>query len=114
MIGSEMLNILEDVLPSRFGGSPLDYQLLEQEDEQGFTRLYLVVDPQINIPDEQAVVDVTLDALRQTSAQADAARSVWQSAGTLRVRRAKPVWTARGKLMPLRTERRISSKDAQV
>ena len=45
LVGSEMLRILEEVLPSRFGGSPLDYQLLEEEDEQGFTRLHLLVSP---------------------------------------------------------------------
>jgi hypothetical protein len=33
---------------------------------------------------------------------ADAARMVWEEADTLRVRRAEPIWTAAGKLMPLR------------
>jgi hypothetical protein len=41
LIGNEMLLILEQGLPARFGGSALDYQLMEQEDESGFTRLYL-------------------------------------------------------------------------
>ena len=36
LVGSEMVHILEEVLPARFGGNPLDYQLLEEEDEQGF------------------------------------------------------------------------------
>src|SRR5690606_15381075 len=51
MIGSEMLDIIENVLPSRFGGSPLDYQLLEQENEQGLTRLYVVISPRVDIAD---------------------------------------------------------------
>src|SRR5262249_39283040 len=31
LIGSQMVRILEDVLPAKFGGSPLDYQLIEEE-----------------------------------------------------------------------------------
>ena len=34
LVGSDMVRILEEVLPARFGGSPLDYQLLEEEDDQ--------------------------------------------------------------------------------
>jgi hypothetical protein len=34
LIGNELLRILEEVLPARFGGTPLDYQMMEQEDAQ--------------------------------------------------------------------------------
>lgn len=105
LIGSEMLRILEEVLPARFGGSSLDYQLLEKEDEQGFTRLYLLISPRIALEDEQQVVEVILNALGKSSAMANAARRVWQDAGIFRIRRAEPVWTQRGKYLPLRRER---------
>jgi hypothetical protein len=101
LVGSEMLNILEEVLPSRFGGSSLDYQLLEEEDEQGFTRLSLLVSPRIEIKDEMAVIDTVLEALRKGSRTANAARAIWSQAGTLRIKREEPRWTSRGKLMPL-------------
>ena len=101
LVGSEMVRVLEEVLPARFGGSPLDYQLLEEEDEQGFTRVSLLVDPGIDIADEAAVIDVVYESLRRSSVGADDARTIWSQAGTLRVKRMKPVWTARGKLMPL-------------
>jgi hypothetical protein len=101
LVGDEMLQILEEVLPSRFGGTPLDYQLVEHEDEQGFTRLSLAVHPRLEIADEQAVIDVMMDALRRSSAMADAARGAWQRYGTLQVKRVEPVLTSRGKLMPL-------------
>lgn len=107
LIGSEMLHILEEVLPARFGGSPLDYQLLEQEDAKGFTRLYLVISPRIEIRDEQQVIEVVLNALRKSSAMANAARTVWQHAGIFQIMRAEPVWTQRGKYLPLRRERAI-------
>lgn len=104
LVGGEMLQIIEEVLPARFGGTPLDYQLVEQEDEQGFTRLWLAVHPRLEIADEQEVIDVVMDALRRSSAMADSARGVWQRSGTLGIKRMEPVLTARGKLMPLHLE----------
>jgi hypothetical protein len=101
LVGSEMIRILEEVLPARFGGSPLDYQLLEEEDERGFTRLSLLVHPRIEIADEAVVIKAVQEALRESSVAADLARAIWDHAGALRVKREEPVWTARGKLMPL-------------
>jgi hypothetical protein len=101
LVGSEMVRILEEVLPARFGGSPLDYQLLEEEDEHGFTRLSLLVSPSIGIADEDAVIEAVFQAMSQSSVAADSARAIWSQARILRVKRMQPVWTARGKLMPL-------------
>jgi hypothetical protein len=96
-----MVHILQEVLPVRFGGSPLDYQLLEQEDERGFTRLSLLVSPKVEIENESEVIEAVLEALRRGSVAADLARSIWSQAGTLHLKRMEPIWTARGKLMPL-------------
>lgn len=106
LVGSEMVRILEEVLPARFGGSSLDYQLLEEEDEQGFTRLSLVISPKIDIDEEEAVINTVLEAMGRSSVGADAARAIWSQARTLRVKRTEPVWTSRGKLMPLHLVRR--------
>ena len=110
LVGSEMIRVLEEVLPARFGGSPLDYQLLEEEDEQGFTRVSLLVDPHIDLADEAAVIDVMVESLRRSSVGADAACAIWSQAGTLRVKRMRPIWTARGKLMPLHLASRSNSR----
>jgi hypothetical protein len=106
LIGTDMVRILEEVLPARFGGSALDYQLAEEEDADGFTRMSIVVSPRIPVHNEQAVVAVVLDELSRTSGMADVARGIWQSARTLRVKRAEPVWTARGKFPSLQPARR--------
>jgi hypothetical protein len=106
LAGSEMIRILEEVLPAKFGGGPLDYQLMEEEDEQGFTRANLLVSPKINITDEAAVIDAVWLALGQSSVAADLARAHWSQAKTLRVKRMEPIWTSRGKLMPLHLARR--------
>lgn len=101
LVACEMLRVLEEVLPARFGGTPLSYQLAEEEDEQGITRLSLLVSPTVQISDERAVVEAVLQALSQSSVAADMARAIWKQAETLRVRRAEPTWTSRGKLVPL-------------
>jgi hypothetical protein len=106
LVGSEMVRILEEVLPARFRGSPLDYQLLEEEDNEGFTRLSLLVSPELEIADEREVIEAVLEALGQSSVAADLARALWSEAGTLQVKRVEPVWTRRGKLMPLHIAQR--------
>jgi len=104
LVGTDLVRILEEVLPSRFGGSALDYQFVEEEDDRGFTRMSVRVDPHIELGSETEVVDAVLGALPP-----DGIRSLWSQAGTLRVQRRAPVWTARGKLLPLHLERTLSS-----
>lgn len=106
LIGNEIVHILEQVLPARFGGSPLDYQLMEQEDAQGLTRLYLVISPRIEIANESAAVDCLLEALRTCSPAADVARLVWHNAHSLQVKRIEPVWGKGGKFLPLHVPHR--------
>ena len=101
LVGSDMVRILEEVLPGRFGGSALDYQLLEEEDERGFTRLSVVVSPRVELADEGQVIEAVFEALGQGGADAVISQKMWEQAGTIQVKRMEPVWTARGKLLPL-------------
>src|SRR5581483_6482059 len=98
--------------PQRFGGSPLDYQLLEEEDGQGFTRLVLLVHPRVALADEGAVIEAVLAELGRGSVAADLARAIWTRAGTLRVRRQAPILTNRGKLLPLQLADRLARAGA--
>jgi len=110
LIGNEMLRILDQVLPARFGGTPQDYQLMEQEDARGLTRVALVISPRVQIADEQQVIEVVLNALRASSPMADAARTIWQNAHALEIQRAEPTWTGRGKLLPLHIQRNVQDE----
>ncbi len=96
LLRSEISQVLEELLPARFGGSPLDYQM-EEVDDDGYTRLNLVVSPRVEIPDESRVIDDVLRALREIGPAADVARAFWQQGETLRVRRGEPYTTSRGK-----------------
>jgi hypothetical protein len=105
LVGSDMLRILEEELPARFGGSANDYQLAEEEDERGFTRVTLLVSPRVEVADERLVLDAVLQGLRSSSLAYDLAGAFWAAAGTLRIRRQEPILTERGKLMPLHLAR---------
>ena len=106
LVGSTMLRIMEEVLPSKFGGDALDYQLVEEEDDSGFTRLTFVVSPKVGDIDERALIETVLDEVSRDSPGADLARAVWRDAGTLRVRREDPTWSTLGKLLSLRPAKR--------
>lgn len=111
LVGSEMERILEESLPARFGGSPLDWQLVEEEDEAGFTRLSLLVDPAVAIDDEKRVLDFVHDALRRAGGGADMSRAIWSQADTLRLLREPPRMNARGKIWPLHAARRLTGAE---
>lgn len=111
LVGSDAVELVERVLPARFGGSALDYQLMEEEDERGFTRLSVLVNPAVPNAGDAEVIEAVLEHLRRTSLMADSARSIWAQAETLQVKRQEPVWTGRGKLMPLYLPKRSGRKD---
>jgi hypothetical protein len=89
--------ILERTLPARLGGTPLDYQLLEEEATNGVSRVRLVISPRVPIAGADEPVRVFLDAVRQSSARGAATAAMWEQAGTVSLLRAEPVATARGK-----------------
>ena len=111
LVGSHIESILEEDLPSKFGGSPPDYQLIEEEDEQGFTRLTILVNPAVAIADEQAVVAEMHAGLRRRGGAAEMSRELWKQADAFRVRREAPRLTSRGKMMPLQLRSRESLRD---
>ena len=96
--------VIERALPQRFGGSSIHYQLLE-EDLGNQTKLTLVVSPQVGLLDEQVVIQAFLNELRAADARLVEPTKLWEQAGSLRVMRAEPILTPRGKLMPVRVLR---------
>lgn len=103
LVGSDMVEIIQELLPTRFGGSALDYQLVEEEDESGITRLTLIVSPEVVLESEEAVLAELLVALGRVSAGADSSRAIIRGAASLRLRRERPLVVGRGKSPPFRT-----------
>ncbi len=99
-LGSDVLALVEQILPARFGGGPLDYQLVEEE-AGGLPRVTIVVSERVGPVDEGEVVHVTLEALGAGQRSARMMAGIWRTAETLRVARREPYTTSAGKSLPL-------------
>lgn len=98
--GADVVRILEEVLPARFGGEPGDFQLAEIEGNSQ-TQLFLRVSPRLGRRDGAEIGDFFIAQLRNKFGGTLAAR-VWQHAGALQVVFEEPAQTALGKVQPLR------------
>jgi hypothetical protein len=99
LVGTDIVRILEQDLPARFGGSPGDYQLIEQEGSIQ-TEVLLRISPRVRVKSPDAVKHYFLQALRRYSGGALAYR-VWEHSDGLRIAVAEPLLTRAGKLLPL-------------
>jgi hypothetical protein len=106
----DLFDIFEKHLPSEFGGGPGDYQLVEEEDEDGRTRLTLRVHPKIANLDEAKIIARLREHLSSGSWEKEFQVRVWQHAGTFRVRREAPHTSGRGKILPLQVSRSFVSE----
>jgi len=98
-MGSMLFELLEETLPARFGGSPTDYQIVEEE-EHGLPRVSLLVSPRLGQLDEDSILETVFDQL----AFADWSRRMsdqWRHSRTLRLQRREPYATPAAKILPL-------------
>ncbi|MBI4574491.1 MAG: hypothetical protein HY713_14535 [candidate division NC10 bacterium] len=101
-LDTDLIRVLEEVLPARFGGGPADYQVVEEETSNGQPRLRLLVHPAIGPLEAGAVEEVFLSAISRGSGVERVMGLVWQGAGFLRVERRVPELTQGGKILHLR------------
>ena len=100
-LDTEVINVLEELLPAKFGGGPTDYQLVEEETENGRARLRLLVHPRIGSVDPEAVKETFYAAIGSSSGAAKVMQLQWREGGLLSVERAVPHNTIRGKILHL-------------
>lgn len=98
---SNVIQVLEEVLPRRFGGGPSDYQLVEEDGHDSHPRLLLLVRPSVGPLDPATVSDVFLDALGGTTEATRIMADHWRQAGFLHVERRAPHATRSGKILHL-------------
>ena len=94
------VRVLEEVLPRKYGGAPTDYQLIEEEDAEGQTRLNLIVSPAVGEVDEKDIINTILDELRKSDRGGGLTASLWSQAETIRVKRMYPI-SRSGKIVTL-------------
>jgi hypothetical protein len=92
LIGSEMLELLERRLPSRFGAAPGDFQLVEREGK-GQTDIELRVSPRVRGASEALVKQYFLEELRRLWTGSLTAR-MWQHSEAIQVSIGEPYVTA--------------------
>jgi hypothetical protein len=100
-LDSDIIRVLEEVLPARFGGSVMDYQLAEDEGREGQPRLRLLVHPRVGAVDPEAVAVAFLTAVSNGQAAERLMGTLWQDARVLRVERRPPIETGGGKILHL-------------
>jgi hypothetical protein len=103
------LRLIEEVLPARFGGGPIDYQLVEDE-EDGLPKVSVVVAPGVGPVDEDEVVRTVLEGLAAEASQKRMMAEIWRDGQTVRVLRRAPYATGAGKVQPLH----VLARRAQV
>jgi hypothetical protein len=101
----DLFELFENILPAEFGGGPGDYQLVEEEDSQGQTRLSLLVNPALGSVDEARLLCRLRMALSEGSRGNRFMSQLWQNSGTFRIIRKTPYASPRGKILPLHIPR---------
>jgi hypothetical protein len=105
-LDTDVIRVLVEVLPARFGGGPTDYQLLEDEAADGRPRLRLLVHPAVGPRDPAALVEAFLAAISGGEWAARVMGLLWREAGFLQVERRAPLSTGAGKVLHLHLGRR--------
>jgi len=98
-LSSDLERLIDEVLPRAFGGSPTDYQLME-EDHNGLPRVSIVVSPRLGPLDEARVIGAALAALGRGNAGNRLMAGQLDQARTLRVLRREPFLTPAAKVLP--------------
>jgi hypothetical protein len=103
--GIDLIMILEEVLPVKYGGTSIDYQMVEEEDKDGHTQISVIVSPTVGEIDEPDLAKTVLAELSKGKDTQRMMAEVWSQSKTIRVKRMLPITTARGKLMPLHVQK---------
>jgi hypothetical protein len=104
VINTDLVRILEEVLPQKYGGSAADYQLLEEEDSEGRTQLNLLISPSVGTLAEDEIVATVLAELRRVPQGGRLAAGVWGQEKTLSIKRVNPISNS-GKVMTLQLKK---------
>jgi hypothetical protein len=98
---ANLLPIVERVLPRRFGGASIHYQLVEEEAADTSTRMVLRVHPSIGPVDETALRQGFLQELARDGSLLDRYQAeLLRRARAVTISRQPPIATTAGKILP--------------
>jgi hypothetical protein len=107
-VGADLIALVDEVLPARFGGSPTDYQFVEEE-RDGLPTVALVVSDKIGPVAAADVQTTVLDALAARDTACRMMAGLWRDGGTIRVVRRETHSTQAGKILALHVEGRTAA-----
>jgi hypothetical protein len=107
---TSLMYVLETVLPTRFGGTSMDYQLVEEEGVQGAARLVLRVSPAVGELDEAAVRSTLLEEIGRGGPADQESAGLLRRAEAVSIVRQPPLPTAAGKILPFQLVRATSGR----
>jgi hypothetical protein len=100
---TDIIRVLEEDLPRRFGGAPTDYQIYEHEDEHGEPRLALLIHPRLGPLDERDAAAFFLERIGRGSGVERVMGLTWSQSGLVRIERKPPIAGSTGKILHYRT-----------
>jgi hypothetical protein len=106
---TDVIHVLDEVLPRRFGGGPTDYQLVEGESEDGRAAITLRVHPRVGPLNETMVRDAFLMGVGRGSGIEAVMERVWREADLVRVERRPPEIQTTGKILHFAVKRPSST-----
>jgi hypothetical protein len=99
-LGSDLLTLVEEVLPHGYGGHPTDFQFLEQQ-QGGLPKIKILISPRVGPVDEAKLVGEVLQFLGSRSRANRMMSERWREGQTLEVERREPYKTSSSKILPL-------------
>jgi hypothetical protein len=113
IVGSDILELVEDFLPRCHGGAPTDYQFVE-ESGGAESRIAIVVSRRVPNLDEGALLGHVTAFLAGKSRAHRMMIRVWEQGGSLRVVRAEPHTTSTGKTPALRVVQELETETGEA
>lgn len=99
-LADDVVRLVEQVLPARFGGGPTDYQIVE-DIRPVLPQVQIVVSPRVGAVDEAAVAAAALESLSSKSTADGMMAAVWKQGSILQVVRREPHVTGAAKVPAL-------------
>ncbi len=86
---ADLIRVVEEFLPARFGGLVGDYQLVETE-ENGMPRVLLLASPEVGPMNETALEEAVIGELASRDVGTAMMAGQWRTGGVVKVVRERP------------------------